>query len=1138
VSIQAIKSADHIIGYEIKERIGAGGYGEVWRAEAPGGLSKAVKFVYGYLDEHRATRELKALGRVKEVRHPFLLSLERIEIVEGQLVIVTELADESLKDCYERHQQNGLPGIPRKDLLDYLRDAADALDHMSEKYSLQHLDVKPENMLLLAGRVKVADFGLVKDIHDVTGSMMGGLTPVYASPEVFDGRASLQSDQYSLAILYQEMLTGVLPFPGRTAAQLATQHLNSRPRLSSLPADDQPAVARALEKDPKKRFPNCRALIDSLLGARPVSSGLSPALPDTIDLPTSPEDTTTIAGQDTQSVVPPRAQTGAGVERPDCTVAMTHPGQPRQSVRLTGAPKAEARQAESLPPIRLDAGEVAYRPTLFVGIGGAASTALRHLRRRLVHRFGDLESIPAQRLLLLDTDVLALSDATRGGDESALNPADTLSLPLRHTSDYRADSGDLLNWLSRRWLYNIPRSLQTQGLRPLGRLALVDHAGELADRLKSLIGELNDPETVDVTGQRTGLQFQGSPQVVVVASISGGTGSGMVLDVAYQIRQVLRELNLPDDAVRGVLTHATGRNPNANDLAIASAYACLSELGHFAESGFTDDASDASASDGHRLAGPFRDTYVVHLGENLDESQMYAALDRLAGYLYLDAVTPGGALLAKAREAAVDRSEHSDEKHDAPLQVRSFSLGEVSCIDDQLISRAAELLGRNLVQRWTDVRDQAGIDDGKEVDRQAKLRASILHLNLESLLEQMLKMIQRVSAAAIDPDSIRTLDACAACYESGSGRGPSDEDLVAVGKRLLDQHQQLADRHAADVGRWVLQLLGTTSTSIGRAKHGAYWFIEYLRKLEHEAGQLIGNLQERMSAFREQRSDAPPVEMTISAGMARVTMSRSQFAEMRRYEIAMRGVKRLINLIREQVSVLANRISQLDAELGQLGKQFRVDFTWEDLAQARHTDEEAGDRPDDLRRAVAQHLRVRVPELAAELNQQFYAKFFGDESRLRDLISSGQTSHDDVLTTLRQAARTAVLAALREINVAQWIAGPHVALPSGAERLGNCHRQATTPLAQCGGAKRLIAMFPPETDKESFEAALADFTDDELSLVAGPEGDFMLLYEHESLALADVARKIIDDRLDYAQAAARLHTRTDVQWQPLTDLDG
>ena len=66
-------------GYRLIERLGSGGYGEVWRAEAPGGLTKAIKFVFGKHDEKRASIELRALDHVRGVRHPFLLSLERIE---------------------------------------------------------------------------------------------------------------------------------------------------------------------------------------------------------------------------------------------------------------------------------------------------------------------------------------------------------------------------------------------------------------------------------------------------------------------------------------------------------------------------------------------------------------------------------------------------------------------------------------------------------------------------------------------------------------------------------------------------------------------------------------------------------------------------------------------------------------------------------------------------------------------------------------------------------------------------------------------------------------------------------------------------------------------------------------------------
>ena len=97
-------------GYMLTERIGSGGYAEVWRAEAPGGIEKAVKIVYGYYDDEFASQELKALERIKGVRHPFLLSLERFEILNGRLAILTELADMSLDQRLRQCRADGLAG--------------------------------------------------------------------------------------------------------------------------------------------------------------------------------------------------------------------------------------------------------------------------------------------------------------------------------------------------------------------------------------------------------------------------------------------------------------------------------------------------------------------------------------------------------------------------------------------------------------------------------------------------------------------------------------------------------------------------------------------------------------------------------------------------------------------------------------------------------------------------------------------------------------------------------------------------------------------------------------------------------------------------------------------------------------------
>jgi WD40 repeat protein len=262
--------AEPVPGYQLQSWLGRGGYGEVWKAIGPGGFSVALKFIH--LDDRTGTLEQRALELMKDIRHPHLLPTFGAWQTGGYLVLALELADRTLADRQREAVAAGLPGIPFDELLEYMQEAAKGIDYLNEPrhrfqgkegVGIQHRDIKPQNLFLVGGCIKVADFGLAKLLERAVISTTGSMTPAYAAPELIQGRVSAYSDQYSLAITYCEMRSGRLPFSGHPA-QVLLAHVLSPPDLSMLPAEEQPAVARALAKQPDERWPSCKAFVKAL----------------------------------------------------------------------------------------------------------------------------------------------------------------------------------------------------------------------------------------------------------------------------------------------------------------------------------------------------------------------------------------------------------------------------------------------------------------------------------------------------------------------------------------------------------------------------------------------------------------------------------------------------------------------------------------------------------------------------------------------------------------------------------------------------------------------------------------------------------------------------------------------------------
>jgi serine/threonine protein kinase len=244
----------------LTERIGEGSFGEVWRAEGEDGSRLALKVLFLPVDHNYTKRELQALRRITVLWHESVLNIRFYELREGRLYVVMDLAERSLRDRLEECQRGGASGIPVAELVGYLRQAAEGLDYLHGQ-GLQHRDVKPENILLVNGRAKVADFGLVSEhnaLRMVTVSNSG--TPSYMAPEAWMGKISAHSDQYSLAMMYLELRLGKHPFADKSLLAMIQGKLDPLP----LPRAEEEAILKALADDPRQRYGSCREFVAAL----------------------------------------------------------------------------------------------------------------------------------------------------------------------------------------------------------------------------------------------------------------------------------------------------------------------------------------------------------------------------------------------------------------------------------------------------------------------------------------------------------------------------------------------------------------------------------------------------------------------------------------------------------------------------------------------------------------------------------------------------------------------------------------------------------------------------------------------------------------------------------------------------------
>jgi serine/threonine protein kinase len=254
--------------YELVRELGRGMFGEVWLArKKPSGIEKAIKILLQPADRDAAQRELKSLELIKNLRHPYLLATEDFWIANNRLHVVMELADGTLRARLKHHLANGSSGVPLDELFRYTAEAAEGLDFLHAQ-KITHRDIKPDNILILHGHAKLADFGLARAQEQLVESMSLAGTPAYMAPEVWGGEGGPASDQYSLAFVYAELRQGRSPLKPRPFSELMKAHQAGAFEFGDLITEGERAVLRrALALKSQDRYPTCSAFVAALATA-------------------------------------------------------------------------------------------------------------------------------------------------------------------------------------------------------------------------------------------------------------------------------------------------------------------------------------------------------------------------------------------------------------------------------------------------------------------------------------------------------------------------------------------------------------------------------------------------------------------------------------------------------------------------------------------------------------------------------------------------------------------------------------------------------------------------------------------------------------------------------------------------------
>jgi hypothetical protein len=534
----------------------------------------------------------------------------------------------------------------------------------------------------------------------------------------------------------------------------------------------------------------------------------------------------------------------------------------------------------------------------------------------------------------------------------------------------------------------------------------------------------------------------------------------------------------------------------------------------------------------------FDDAYLIHLGDNLTEVEFDQATQLVAEYLRLNMLSPARGFFEACREANGEPTP----------SLRSFGLYQRPAAPSEFCDEFARMVTQQVLSSW------------RSADRKPSSNGALEHAgggtNAVSGTEQLVRRLQ------LDPTGIAAnaralieieLGTDAASFletwladQTGAGDatslpiidklfGPGDatgsdggSSCTLQGKPVAETVKPFAEKLSKEIRRWTLAHVDERPGRIEAARQAVAWLLSSCDTLSVALQRFRSAAAEYLVEFRRE------VTIRASAGQGGAALLDQQqlvtYFCLRLDQAALFAAAHVVHLLTCDAKRLSEEITSLGREIEQISAAFsRANGDTNANLSNQTTAASAATQAH-----LAKSFQARLPEIAAAVDQLLQAEYINPQGGLAKVITAGGRPRAQLTAKLHELARQLVQRALAGFHAFEQ---PTSLSESLNDELRAGLSAATPALLEFGGTRHVMAIVPPDAAASLTPKELAKSLGVPATTVGGGDNNFALCVEAGQLSVPHVAASLVEYRRDRVEFAGRVHSRTDVAWTPLIELN-